>query len=517
MKKKRRENHASRLVRWAQFRFSVVGGLLSSPPERGQLRHEVRLLSQKTWRHPMTQQDYRIGSSTIERWYYQTQRQDRNPIDDLQPKRRKDIGRFKKVDQRAVSGLKKLYEEHPTYRYQLLYDNLQSWALQQQPIVDIPSYTTIRRLCKANGWLRKKNPIRQDDGTPLPSSLIALAHVEQVEIRSYEHEFVGGLWHLDFHKGSKKVLSHTGSYVVPLCLCIIDDASRLVCHAQWYLSEETESLVHGVIQAFQKRGLPRSIMSDNGSAMISAEFTDGLSRLSITHSLTLAYSPYQNGKQERFWGTLEGRLIQMLQDVRGLTLNQLNDVTQMWMEADYHQCIHSEINQTPSDRFLRHKNVLRNTPSADYLEQAFTREEKRTQRQKDGTVSIAGIRYEIPSAYRHHIKVSIRMASWDKSHAYLCHPLDGRILVKILPLDKIKNAEGHRRRHAQADYGGSQKERIDIESLPPLLQEIVREHQLSGLPPSYIRQTIEEKESTKTDQPSNNIETSKKENKNESK
>jgi transposase InsO family protein len=35
-------------------------------------------------------------------------------------------------------------------------------------------------------------------------------------------------------------------------------------------------------------------------------------RLGITHDTTLSYSPYQNGKQEAFWGQLEGRVIKML-------------------------------------------------------------------------------------------------------------------------------------------------------------------------------------------------------------
>lgn len=35
---------------------------------------------------------------------------------------------------------------------------------------------------------------------------------------------------------------------------VIDDRSRLVCHLQWYLDETAESLIHGLSQAFMKRG-----------------------------------------------------------------------------------------------------------------------------------------------------------------------------------------------------------------------------------------------------------------------
>jgi len=42
--------------------------------------------------------------------------------------------------------------------------------------------------------------------------------------------------------------------------------------------------------------------------MLADEFTQVLLRLGILHETTLPYSPYQNGKQECFWGHLEGRL-----------------------------------------------------------------------------------------------------------------------------------------------------------------------------------------------------------------
>lgn len=74
----------------------------------------------------------------------------------------------------------------------------------------------------------------------------------------------------------------------------------------WYLDETTQTLVHGLSQAFMKRGLPRAVMTDNGAAMVSEEFVCGLARLGVVHQTTLPYSPYQNAKQESFWGRVEG-------------------------------------------------------------------------------------------------------------------------------------------------------------------------------------------------------------------
>src|SRR5947208_7494789 len=94
------------------------------------------------------------------------------------------------------------------------------------------------------------------------------------------------------------------------------------------------SIAHGLSQAFQKRGLPRSALSDNGAAMTAAEITQGLTRLGILHQTTLPYSPYQNAKQEAFWGPVEGRLIAMFEGVADLMLAMLNEATQAWAEFD---------------------------------------------------------------------------------------------------------------------------------------------------------------------------------------
>jgi len=115
---------------------------------------------------------------------------------------------------------------------------------------------------------------------------------------------------------------------------VLDDRSRLACHLQWYLAETAEIIAHGLSQAFQKRGLPRSALSDNGAAMTAAEITQGLTRLGILHQTTLPYSPYQNAKQEAFWGPVEGRLMAMFEGVADLTLAMLNEATQAWAEFD---------------------------------------------------------------------------------------------------------------------------------------------------------------------------------------
>ena len=157
-----------------------------------------------------------------------------------------------------------------------------------------PSYATLRRFLKANGLdKRRRVTLRQTAGADR-----AEARLLDREVRSYEAAYVNGLWHWDCHHGSRKVLTARGEWQTPILFGVLDDRSRLACHLQWYLAETAEIVAHGLSQAFQKRGLPRSGLSDNGPAMTAAEITEGLRRLGILHHTTLPYSPYQNAKQE---------------------------------------------------------------------------------------------------------------------------------------------------------------------------------------------------------------------------
>ena len=128
---------------------------------------------------------------------------------------------------------------------------------------------------------------------------------------------------------------------------MLDDRSRLCCHLQWYLSEGAEELCHGLTQALLKRSVPRSLLTDNGSAMLATETTQGLARLGMVHETTLPFSPHQNGKQENFWTQIEGRLLPMIEGVADLSLRQLNEATQAWVELEYNRKLHSELGQSP--------------------------------------------------------------------------------------------------------------------------------------------------------------------------
>jgi putative transposase len=470
---------------WARFRFSVVGSLLSSPPARGTLQTAIRSLAAKTWSHPVTGRDVRFAGVTIARWYYTARRQRDDPVSALRRAVRKDRGKVSLAAEFA-ERLVLQYSEYPHWSYQLHYDNLAALAKADRALGPLRSYSTVKRYMQAHGMVKRPR-LRPSER---PGEVRAEKRRQTREIRSYEAEYVGALWHLDFHHGSKKVLTHGGQWLRPIALGILDDHSRLCCHVQWYLSETAEDLVHGLSQAIQKRGLPRALLTDNGSAMVAEEVAEGLLRLGIVHERTLPYSPYQNGKQEAFWGTLEGRLLKMLDGVAELTLDLLNQATQAWMEIEYNRAVHRETSSSPVERFDRAPDVLRLSPTSGSLRDAFRLETKRTQRQSDGTISLDGVRFEIPGRYRHFRDVTVRYARWNLGRVDLVDERSGIILAPIYPLDKSANADGRR---ALFEPGGTavppENRRRTAGELPPLLKSILQEYSATGMPPAYLPKT----------------------------
>ena len=464
--------------RWARLRFSIIGPLLAAPPPEGELQAALKSLAAKSWRHPLADKEIGFGVSTLERWYYAAKSAS-DPVAALRNRLRDDVGRFPSLTPRVIDVLAAQYREHPGWTMQLHVDNLRA-ALAGSDVA-VPSYPTIRRYLIAQGMFRQARATRATEG-----ALMARDRLERLEVRSFEVDHVSALWHLDFHHASRKVLGRAGHWVKPLLLGVIDDRSRLVCHLQWYLDETAESLVHGLSQAFMKRGLPRALMTDNGAAMLADETVSGLAVLGIVHQTTLPYSPYQNAKQESFWGRVEGRLMAMLEGEASVTLDLLNQATQAWVEQEYHRTLHSEIGTTPLARYLAGPNVRRDCPATADLAAAFRIEVARRQRRSDGTVSLAGARFEIPATYRHLVQVHLRYARWDLTRVDLVDARTGQILSPLRPLDKSANADGQRRALVPSASRASPSPPAPPSGMAPLLRQLIAEYAATGLPPAYL-------------------------------
>lgn len=481
-----KDQEVSSNQRWAQFRLQVIGPLLASPAEPGALQEAIRELADRVYQHPFHGGKLlQVGFSTIERWYYQAKAA-ADPLAVLSRKRRSDKGRRAALSDQLLALLEAQYTHYPRWTVQLHYDNLAAEVAFKPELGKMPCYQTVRRRMLEKGWVR-----RYVSANPTEGQRRAWQRRISREIRSFEASHVHALWHLDFHQASLKVLDESGRWHTPVVCAVLDDRSRLCCHLQWYLAENAPNLIHALSQALLKRGAPRALMTDNGKAMLAEETKNGLARLGISHETTLPYSAYQNGKQEVFWAQLEGRLMALLRGGEALRLEFLNQVSQAWVEQDYHRRIHSEIGCTPLERLLGGPTVDRPAPDLEELRLIFTRRLTRSQRASDGSVTVDGVRFEVPSRFRHFPRLCLRYASWDLSRVVLVDPDGDSNLAVLLPLDKERNADSRRKslEPAPQEIPAAHKRQ-----LPALVRKWLAEYAATGIPPAYLPQQEERDE-----------------------
>jgi hypothetical protein len=106
------------------------------------------------------------------------------------------------------------------------------------------------------------------------------------------------------------------------------------------------------------------------------------------------------------------------------------------------------------------------------------------QRKSDGTVVIEGSRFEIPGRYRHLDRVEVRYAAWDLTVVHLADERTGKVLCRLYPQDKTRNASGERR--ALEPVTSAPLAGAPAIGLPPLLELLLAKQAATGLPPAYL-------------------------------
>jgi hypothetical protein len=104
-------------VRWARLRFQIIGPLLASPPETGELGARLDELASKTYVHPSTGLRVRFARSTIERWLYAARNEPKDPIRALERKVHARAGTHPTIGPVLRDAIRWQYAAHPRWSY----------------------------------------------------------------------------------------------------------------------------------------------------------------------------------------------------------------------------------------------------------------------------------------------------------------------------------------------------------------------------------------------------------------
>jgi putative transposase len=257
-----------------------------------------------------------------------------------------------------------------------------------------PNKTAIYRFCIEKGLLHA-NRIARTTFCRMVSHYEMLKENPSSENKrrlAFSMQYANQLWQADTMFGPH-VGAPNGQPRQAKLIAFIDDASRVLCHGEFFIEENTDSMVRALRSAFYKRGLPEQLLVDNGSIYCSQEITLICARVGCILRHTAVRDAAAKGKIERFFRRVRDQFL-----IRSLDLSSLQALNKQftdWVEQDYNATIHSTLGMKPIDRFGVDLSRIRFLAPSQDTDELFYAQETRTVK-KDNTFSFQGKRYETP-------------------------------------------------------------------------------------------------------------------------
>ena len=352
----------------AVFRFSVISDFVTAiSMSRAEKKRLLREKCSRKWQIPFSEKT-RISRGTIQRWC-RIYRNSGGDLKSLYPKDRSDQGKARAMDEETCLSLIGLRLAIPALTVPQLIEQMNAQN-RVTPGIVLNNSTVYRFLHQHN--------------------LMASQMKKPVDRRKFEAELPNDLWQSDVMHGPK--VDVDGKMRKTYLIAIIDDHSRLIVQARFYLSEKLSSYLDAFENAIAARGLPRKLYVDNGAAFRSRHLEYITASLSISLIHAKPYTPQGKGKIERWFKTVRGNFLPLF---KGTGLSQLNDALTRWVRNGYNKKIHSATGQTPFERFTGKMHCLRSAPVN--LKDHFRKVARRTV-SKDRSVTLNGRLYEAPVA-----------------------------------------------------------------------------------------------------------------------
>jgi putative transposase len=152
---------------------------------------------------------------------------------------------------------------------------------------------------------------------------------------------------------------------------ILDDASRLIPHAQFYSDQGLDSFLDCLRQAIAARGVPSRLYLDNAKIYRSPQLARITASVGILIVHTPPYQPEGRGKIERYFRSLRQDFLAALDPKILLTWEQLNERLWHWIDTVYHRAEHSALATTPLMRWQRDIEQVRQLPPTTDLRRLF--------------------------------------------------------------------------------------------------------------------------------------------------
>ena len=309
---------------------------------------------------------------TIQTWHY---RYKNHGITGMTNQPRKDKGQARKVTPEelleAINAAKPHFHDQRTNKRAFYRFCIEKGLLQPDRIAQTTFYRFIREY-----------------------ELLAPDDNDNKKRLAFSMKFANQLWQADTMFGPHVDTGmSSGARKQTKLIAFIDDASRVLCHGEFFFDENTDTLVKAIRAAFYKRGVPEQLLVDNGSIYCSQEITLICARVGCTLRHTAVRDAAAKGKIERFFRRVRDQFL--IQKLDLSSLEALNRQFTHWVERDYNATDHDAIAMKPLDRFGIDLTRVRFLAPSQHSDELFYAEATRKVK-KDNTFSFSARRYETP-------------------------------------------------------------------------------------------------------------------------
>lgn len=409
--------------RIALFRHRLIARLLPRDITPKQRQREMERIITEEHQIPGSLRT-RVAHSTLREWLrlYQS-----GGFDALKPRKRLDTGHPRALAPELAEQLLQVKESEPDLSIRLIIEQVRKKGLiandEHLPV------STVHRLFKSHGVMTLRS---QEGGGE--------------DRRRFAYQEAGQLWMSDVMHGPLVVGDKGRRKKKTYLIAFIDDATRVIPHAQFTFSENTRSFLPVFKKALLKKGLPQRLFVDNGANYRSHHFSIVCAKLGVALIHARPYQPQSKGKIERFFRTCRAQLLTRLSESDTASLEALNRALVAWIEGEYHQCPHRGIdNETPLERWSRVADAVQYPDHSLDLDDLFLFEEHRKV-QNDRTVSLHGRLFEVDATLIGE-KVTLRYdPARPGSPVQVVHK--GRVIEKARQVDVYANCFVKRQRRS---------------------------------------------------------------------
>jgi putative transposase len=352
----------------ALFRYGLIASLVIERLPRGELTRRAQEIAARHYDIPGSKRGT-VSVDTLLDWAVLYRN---GGFEALAPKPRQDRGQSRVITPQLATLIERLKRENPHRTGTTLLRELALSAGQDAPAL---SASTLYRFLKQRGLSERQ-------------LLAPQAH------KKFEAEHSNQIWQADMLFGPWVRRPHGGRMQVFLH-ATLDDASRLIPHAQFYPSQGLDASLDCLRHAIGARGIPIRLYIDNAKIYRSPQLARIGASLGILITHSRPYQPQGRGKIERFFRTSREQVLANLDAKRPLSLDELNDRLWVWIETVYHRSEHSAIGTTPLARWQRDIEHIRQLPPSTDLRRLFFHRLDRLVR-KDSTFLLHNQLYEAP-------------------------------------------------------------------------------------------------------------------------